>query len=136
MIIPKPSTFSHMSAPANARFTASHEWILYGESPSPVGISENAQAQLGDVVYIELPEVGRTVSAGEAVAVIESVKAASDIYAPVAGTIVAVNEEVASNTGLVNSDPYGAGWLFKIEPVNSGDMDGLMDEAAYLASVG
>jgi glycine cleavage system H protein len=123
-----------MPAPANARFTATHEWILAGESPSSVGISEHAQAELGDVVYIELPAVGRVVAAKEAVAVIESVKAASDIYAPVAGEIVEVNVEVSGNTGLVNSDPYGAGWLFKIKPANPADVEALMDEAAYNAS--
>jgi glycine cleavage system H protein len=125
-----------MPAPANARFTASHEWILSGESPAPVGISEHAQAELGDVVYIELPAVGRVVEAKEAVAVIESVKAASDIYAPVAGEIVEVNAEVAANTSLVNTDPYGAGWLFKIKPANAADADALMDEAAYTAIAG
>src|SRR6188474_3071610 len=104
-----------MSAPANTRFTATHEWILSGEEVATVGISEHAQAELGDIVYIELPAAGRVVAAKEAVAVIESVKAASDIYAPVAGEIVEVNAEVAANTSLVNSDPYGAGWLFKIK---------------------
>ncbi len=124
-----------MSAPANARFTASHEWILPGEDAAVVGISDHAQAELGDVVYIELPAPGRIVAAKEAVAVIESVKAASDIYAPVAGEIVEVNGEVAGNTGLVNSDPYNAGWLFKIRPANPLDVAALMDEEAYLASV-
>jgi glycine cleavage system H protein len=123
-----------MPAPANTRFTATHEWILSSQSPSPVGISEHAQAELGDVVYIELPAVGRVVAAKEAVAVIESVKAASDIYAPVAGEIVEVNAEVSGNTGLVNTDPYGAGWLFKIKPANPADVDALLDEAAYEAS--
>ncbi|HWB01600.1 MAG TPA: glycine cleavage system protein GcvH [Verrucomicrobiales bacterium] len=125
-----------MSAPANARFTASHEWILAGEEISPIGISDHAQAELGDVVYIELPSPGRIVTAGEPVAVIESVKAASDIYAPVAGEIVAVNEDVSSNTALVNTAPYSDGWLFKIKPSNPADVNALMDEAAYLASVG
>lgn len=125
-----------MPAPSNARFTASHEWILSGESVSPVGISDHAQAELGDVVYIELPTPGRVVAAKEAVAVIESVKAASDIYAPVAGEIVEVNAEVAANSSLVNTDPYGAGWLFKIKPANPADVDALMDEAAYAASAG
>lgn len=124
-----------MPAPSHARFTASHEWILSGTDAAAVGISDHAQAELGDVVYIELPAVGRTVSAKEPVAVIESVKAASDIYAPVAGEIVEVNTEVAGNTGLVNTDPYGAGWLFKIRPANPADVDALMDEAAYTASV-
>ena len=124
-----------MSAPSNARFTASHEWILAGEEIAAVGISEHAQAELGDVVYIELPTPGRVVAAREAVAVIESVKAASDIYAPVAGEIVEVNPNVAGETSLVNTDPYGAGWLFKIKPANPADADALMDEAAYRASV-
>lgn len=122
-----------MSAPANTRFTPSHEWILAGQEISPVGISDHAQAELGDIVYIELPAVGRTVAAGEAVAVIESVKAASDIYAPVAGEIVEVNTAVASETSLVNTDPHGTGWLFKIKLANPADADALMDEAAYAA---
>ena len=125
-----------MSAPATTRFTSSHEWILAGEDAAVVGISDHAQAELGDVVYIELPAPGRIVAAKEAVAVVESVKAASDIYAPVAGEIVEVNGEVAANTGLVNSDPYNAGWLFKIRPANPLDLAALMDEDAYLASVG
>ena len=125
-----------MTAPANTRFTASHEWILAGEEYATVGISEHAQAELGDVVYIELPAPGRIVAAKEPVAVIESVKAASDIYAPVAGEIVAVNGEVSGNTGLVNTEPYGAGWLFKIRPSNPADLDALMSEADYLASIG
>lgn len=123
-----------MSAPANTRFTPSHEWILAGQEISPVGISEHAQAELGDIVYIELPAVGRTVAAGEPVAVIESVKAASDIYAPVAGEIVEVNSAAAGNTGIVNTDPYGEGWLFKIKLANPADADALMDAAAYAAS--
>ena len=125
-----------MPAPANARFAKSHEWILSGESESPVGISDHAQAELGDVVYIELPEVGRTVTAGESVAVIESVKAASDIYSPVSGTITAINAVAAAETSLVNSDPYGAGWLFKIKPAAAAEIDALLDEAAYLGQAG
>jgi len=125
-----------MPAPANARFTATHEWILAAEAIAPVGISDHAQAELGDVVYIELPAAGRVVAAKEAVAVIESVKAASDIYAPVAGEIVEVNGEVSENTSLVNSDPYGAGWLFRLKPANPADVGALMDEAAYLSSIG
>lgn len=125
-----------MPAPANARFAASHEWILAGESPATVGISDHAQAELGDVVYLELPEVGRTVKAGESVAVVESVKAASDIYSPVSGEITEVNTAAAAETSLVNSDPYGAGWLFKIKPSNPAEIDALLDEAAYLAQAG
>jgi glycine cleavage system H protein len=125
-----------MPAPSNARFATSHEWILTGESESPVGISEHAQAELGEVVYIELPEIGRIVKAGESVAVIESVKAASDIYAPVSGEITEVNPAAAAETSLVNTDPYGAGWLFKIKPSNPAEIDALLDEAAYLTQAG
>ena len=88
------------------------------------------------MVYIELPEVGRIVKAGESVAVIESVKAASDIYAPVSGEITEVNPAAAAETSLVNTDPYGAGWLFKIKPSNPAEIDALLDEAAYLAQAG
>lgn len=125
-----------MSAPTSARFTASHEWILAGEEITPVGISEHAQSELGEVVYIELPTPGTRVAAGQSVAVIESVKAASDIYAPVSGEIVAVNGELAANTSLVNTDPYGAGWLFKIRPDRPEEIEALMDSTAYLASLG
>jgi glycine cleavage system H protein len=125
-----------MPAPSNARFATSHEWILSGESETPVGISDHAQAELGDVVYVELPDVGRTVKAGESVAVIESVKAASDIYAPVSGEITAVNDAVAADSALVNSDPYGAGWLFRIKLSDPAEADALLDEAAYLAQAG
>ena len=123
-----------MPAPAaNTRFAKSHEWILSGKEISPVGISEHAQAELGEVVYIELPDVGRVVKAGESVAVVESVKAASDIYAPVSGEIVEVNERVAGHTALVNEDPYDAGWLFKIKLSDPSELDALMDETAYNA---
>ena len=125
-----------MSAPSTARFAKSHEWILTGESESPVGISDHAQAELGDVVYIELPAVGRIVTAGESVAVIESVKAASDIYAPVSGEITAINDAVTAETSLVNSDPYGAGWLFKVKPADPAEVNALLDETAYLAQAG
>ena len=125
-----------MPAPSTARFAKSHEWILTGQSESPVGISEHAQAELGDVVYIELPEVGRIVKAGESIAVVESVKAASDIYAPVSGEITEVNAAAAAETSLVNSDPYGAGWLFKIKPADPAEVEALLDEPAYLAQAG
>ena len=122
-----------MSAPSNTRFAKSHEWILTGETESPVGISEHAQAELGDVVYIELPAIGRQVKAGESIAVIESVKAASDIYAPVSGEITATNPAVTADSALVNTDPYGNGWLFKIKPSDPTELAALLDEATYLA---
>ena len=125
-----------MPAPANARFTASHEWILAGEEIAAVGVSDHARAELGALVYIARPPPGRVVEAREAGAVIEAVKAASDIYAPVAGEIVEVNGAVSGETSLVNTDPYGAGWLFMIKPANPADVDALMDEATYSSTAG
>jgi glycine cleavage system H protein len=124
-----------MSAPANARFARSHEWITAGSPNATVGISDHAQKELGDVVYLELPKPGRKVKAGESIAVIESVKAASDIYAPVSGEITEVNAAAAADASLVNSDPYGAGWLFRIAPDNTAEIEALLPEADYLASL-
>ncbi|MCB1095837.1 MAG: glycine cleavage system protein GcvH [Verrucomicrobiae bacterium] len=120
-----------MDTPENIRFAESHEWITIGTDPATVGISDHAQSELGEVVYVELPEVGKMVDAQDPVAVIESVKAASDVYAPVGGEIVAVNDSVAENTSLINSSPYDKGWLFKIKPSNSSDFDSLLDAEAY-----
>ena len=120
-----------METPENIRFAESHEWITVGSDPATVGISDHAQSELGEVVYVELPEVGRMVDAQDPVAVIESVKAASDVYAPVGGEIVEVNDAVAENTGLINSSPYDKGWLFKIKPSNSSDFDALLDAEGY-----
>ena len=117
------------------RYRDSHEWIEPGTSPAAVGITDHAQAELTDIVYVELPEVGRTVEAGESCAVVESVKAASDIYAPVAGEIVAVNDQLTGNPGLVNTDPFTEGWLFKIAPTDSSAAESLMDAAAYRAHI-
>lgn len=119
-----------MNTPEHLRYLASHEWIA---EDGTVGITDYAQDQLGDVVYVELPEVGDEVDAGEQVAVVESVKTASDIYAPVAGTIVAVNEELEDSPELVNDEPYGEGWMFKIEPTDPAARDGLLDAAGYAA---
>lgn len=113
------------NTPNTLKYAASHEWLA---SDGKVGISDHAQEQLGDVVYVELPEVGREVKAGEAVAVVESVKTASDIYAPASGKIVAVNEDLGGSPELVNSAPYEGGWLFQIEVTEEGD---LLDAAAY-----
>ncbi|MEZ5326434.1 MAG: glycine cleavage system protein GcvH [Verrucomicrobiales bacterium] len=120
-----------MDTPENIRFAESHEWITIGTDPATVGISDHAQSELGEVVYVELPEVGKMVDAQDPVAVIESVKAASDVYAPVGGEIVAVNDSVAENTSLINSSPYDKGWLFKIKPSNPSDFDSLLDAEAY-----
>lgn len=115
------------------KYTSDHEWILIEDSSATVGITDYAQEQLGDVVYVELPEIGQAFDAGETVAVVESVKAVGEIYMPLAGTIEAVNASLEEEPELVNSDAPGAGWLFKIlltQPVKAADM---MDEDAYLA---
>lgn len=117
--------------PDNLRYRDSHEWVDPTQSPSPVGITDHAQAELTDVVFVDPPKVGTQVSAGQQVCVIESVKAASDIYAPVAGEIVAINEALSGDPGLINREPYAGGWIFKIKASNAAEFEGLMDAAAY-----
>jgi glycine cleavage system H protein len=120
-----------MNIPANLKYTESHEWIrTEGDETLTIGITDHAQEALGDLVFIELPQVGRTVNGGEAIAVVESVKAASDIYAPVAGEVIAVNTSVTEAPEKVNADPYG-NWLYKIKPANAADTEKLLDAAAY-----
>jgi glycine cleavage system H protein len=116
---------------AEIRYTKDHEYIRVEGADGVVGISDHAQGQLGDVVFAEPPTVGKTVKAGEAAAVVESVKAASDVFAPVSGEVVAVNSEVEATPGLINEDPLGRGWLFRIRLADPGELDALMDEAAY-----
>ena len=124
----------HMSTiPADLRYAASHEWArLEADGSVTVGISDHAQEALGDVVFIELPEVGKSLAAGQEAGVVESVKAASDIYAPIAGEVIAINEGLADSPESVNSDPYGS-WFFKLKPSDAGELDGLLDAAAYKA---
>lgn len=125
-----------MNAPAELKYTESHEWVrTEGDGTLTVGITDHAQASLGDLVFIELPQVGRKASAGEAVAVVESVKAASDIYAPVAGEVIAVNTSVVDAPETVNADAY-ANWLYRLKPVNVADATKLLDAAAYVKLVG
>ena len=125
-----------MSTPADLKYTASHEWVRQeGDGTLTVGITDHAQDALGDLVFIELPGTGRELKAGEACAVVESVKAASDIYAPVAGTVVDANASVSDKPESVNEDPYG-NWLFKLKPATASDIDALMDADAYTKSVG
>ncbi len=112
------------------RYTETHEWVDVDGGVATVGITDFAQSQLGDVVFLELPRQGRKLTAGEAFGVIESVKAASDLYAPVAGTVLEVNEQLASNPELVNKDPLGEGWLIKVQ-AEGGLPDNLLDQAAY-----
>jgi glycine cleavage system H protein len=115
---------------AERRYTKTHEWLTVDGKTATVGITDFAQAQLGDVVFLDLPKPGRKVSRGEAFGVIESVKAASDLNAPVTGTVSAVNDKLSSNPELVNSDPYGDGWIMKVELSGDAPAD-LMDEAEY-----
>lgn len=118
--------------PSDLRYTESHEWVREeGDGVARIGISDHAQSQLGDLVYVELPEVGDEFDKGDTCAVVESVKAASDIYSPLSGEVVAVNEGLADTPETVNNDPYQEGWLFSIRMNDSGELDALMDAEAY-----
>lgn len=116
-------------------FTKDHEWLSVEGNVATVGITDYAQAQLGDVVFVELPDVGKALTKGGEAAVVESVKAASEVYAPVDGTVADVNQAIADNPALVNEAPQGDGWFVKIELSDAGQLDGLMDETAYKAFV-
>jgi glycine cleavage system H protein len=120
-----------MNVPKDLRYTASHEWVRReSDGTLSVGITDHAQEQLGDIVFVEAPQVGRKVAAGEAVGVVESVKAASDIYAPVAGEIVSANPDLADAPEKVNSDAYAA-WMYRIKPADAAEAEKLLDAAAY-----
>lgn len=122
--------------PSELRYASSHEWTRQeADGTVTVGITNHAQDALGDVVFVELPEVGRQVRAGEECAVVESVKAASDIYAPVSGEVLAANEALVDTPELLNNDPYGAAWLFRIQPTDAGELDQLLDAEGYQASL-
>lgn len=124
------------NVPSNMKFAASHEWVLdNGDGTVTVGISDHAQEQLGDVVFVELPEVGREVEAGEEFSLVESVKAASDIYSPVSGEVVAVNEALEDAPETVNEEAFEGGWIAKIKLSDSAELDNLLDAAAYEAKV-
>ena len=112
-------------------FTKEHEWIRVEGNSATVGISNHAQEALADIVFVEVPEAGRSLRKGEEAAVVESVKAASDVYAPISGSVIEGNQSIADDPTLVNNDPEGAGWFFKIEVADTSELDGLMDEAAY-----
>ena len=120
---------------ATERFTQDHEWIRLDGDIATVGITNHAQTQLGDVVFVELPEVGRKAGAGDAVAVVESVKAASDVFSPLAGEVVEVNADITGTPALVNEDAEGKAWFFKLRITDAKALDGLMDRAAYEAFV-
>ncbi|MGX1124222.1 glycine cleavage system protein GcvH [Pseudomonas defluvii] len=122
--------------PAELRFADSHEWArLEADGSVTVGISDHAQEALGDVVFVELTEVGMVFAAGDTAGVVESVKAASDIYAPISGEVIAVNEDLSDSPESLNSDPYGA-WIFKLKPADTAELDKLLDAAGYKALIG
>ena len=132
----------HLSnIPSDLRYTKSHEWVraAHGEAPDgtvEIGVTEHAQSALGDLVFVEVPEVGRAVKAGEASAVVESVKAASDVYSPVSGKVTANNGQLATQPELINQDPYGAGWMFRVQtnaPIDDSALMSAADYANYLA---
>lgn len=120
-----------MSIPANLKYTEEHEWVRMEGDIATVGVTDHAQEELSDVVFVELPEIGREVEEKEAIAVVESVKAASDIYAPVTGVITEVNDSLEDDPGNVNEDPYGSGWLFKIRVTDMEIVEGLLTADDY-----
>jgi glycine cleavage system H protein len=122
--------------PPELKYAKSHEWVRLNGATAEVGITDHAQHELTDVVFVELPAVGRILKAGEACAVVESVKTASDIYAPVSGKVTEVNPALSDNPALVNTDAYGEGWFFKLELTNPAELSALLDAAGYRAQVG
>jgi glycine cleavage system H protein len=122
--------------PAELRFAESHEWArLEADGTVTVGISDHAQEALGDVVFVELPEIGKVFDAGDAAGVVESVKAASDIYSPVSGEVIAFNEDLSGSPELLNTEPYSA-WIFKLKPSDTAELEKLLDAAAYKSAIG
>ncbi len=115
------------------KYTNDHEWVRFDDTGATIGISDHAAEQLGDVVFVELPEVGKVFAKGDDMAVVESVKAASDIYAPIAGEVIEINQAIVDDPSGVNADPTGAAWFVKLKPTNPADAEELMDEAAYKA---
>jgi len=122
--------------PTDLKYSKSHEWVRLDGGLATVGITDHAQHELTDVVFVELPPVGKQVKAGDACAVVESVKTASDIYSPLSGEIVEVNKTASDNPALVNSDPYGNGWLFRLKPANPAEAGGLLGPAEYEKQIG
>jgi glycine cleavage system H protein len=125
-----------MNVPDDLLYTETHEWIKREGENARVGVTDHAQSELTDVVYVELPKMDRQANAKEAIAVVESVKAASDIYAPLKGTVVEVNKALEADPGLINREPYGQGWIFVLKIDNADDLKQLKDEAAYRKQIG
>lgn len=128
---------SELTYPEDLRYTADHEWVRVVEGGcARIGITDYAQNALGDVVYVSLPEVGTTVADGDACGEVESTKSVSDVYSPLSGEVTAVNADLDSAPELINSDPYGAGWMFEVRPAEPGAVDSLLDVAAYRETLG
>lgn len=125
-----------MNVPEDLQYAKTHEWLRLDGTEGTVGITDHAQAELTDVVYVELPKAGAAVTAGQQVCVVESVKAASDIYSPISGTITAVNDALTSNPALINTDAYGEGWIFKIKVETGAAIEGLNSPAQYREQIG
>jgi glycine cleavage system H protein len=123
------------SVPDDLRYLESHEWVRVDDGTGRIGISDFAQDELGDVVFVELPDEGDELSAGDDFGVVESIKAVSDIYAPVSGTVTAVNDELRDQPELINEDPFGDGWLLEVELADESELDGLLDADAYRAQI-
>ena len=124
------------NVPSDLKYAKSHEWVRVEKDVATIGITDHAQHELTDVVFVELPEVGRKLKAGDACAVVESVKTASDIYSPVSGEVVEVNKAAADNPGLVNTEPYAGGWFFKIKLSNAAELNTLLTPENYKAQIG
>ena len=125
-----------MNTPEHLFYTKEHEWANFKDNEVIIGITDYAQSQLGDIIFIEFPEIGNQVNAGDSFGEVEAVKTVSELYAPVTGTILEVNENLEDSADLVNSDPYGDGWLIKIKPANLNEKDDLMKSAAYKELIG
>jgi glycine cleavage system H protein len=123
------------NVPPDLKFAKSHEWVRVSGDVATVGISDHAQHELTDVVFVELPEVGRNVKSGDACAVVESVKTASDVYSPVSGEVVEINKSVVENPALVNTEPYSGGWFFKLKLANPAELDALLTPEQYSAQI-
>jgi glycine cleavage system H protein len=124
------------NVPSDLKYAKSHEWVRVEGSVATVGITDHAQHELTDVVFVETPQAGKELKAGETCAVVESVKTASDIYSPVSGTVLEVNQKVSENPALVNTDPYGAGWFYKVKLSDPAELNQLMNAADYLKQIG
>ena len=124
------------NTPSDLKYAKSHEWVRReADGTLTIGITDHAQNALGDLVFVEVPKVGRKLGANESCAVVESVKAASDVYAPIAGEVIANNPALADAPEILNTDPYGAGWMWKMKPANTADVDALLDAAGYVATL-